>query len=54
MLLKKLIRDLVLLDISKLKNLDWFPKIGLEEGIAQTYDCYVKLIFNSCKKQTLQ
>ena len=26
-----------LLDISKLKNLGWHPKIGLEEGLASTY-----------------
>ncbi|MBI5602442.1 MAG: GDP-L-fucose synthase [Deltaproteobacteria bacterium] len=31
-----------LLDICKLKDLQWRPRIGLEEGIAQTYDWYVK------------
>ncbi len=33
-----------LLDVSKLKDMNWSPKIGLEEGIAQTYDWYVKEI----------
>jgi GDP-L-fucose synthase len=31
-----------LLDVSKLTNLGWFPKIGLEEGIRLTYEWYVK------------
>lgn len=38
MLLKKSIRDLVLFDISKLKNLDCVPKIAMEEEISQTAD----------------
>jgi GDP-L-fucose synthase len=29
-----------LLDVSKLKALGWKPRIGLREGIAQTYDWY--------------
>ena len=33
-----------LLDISKLKDVNWFPKIGLEEGISQTYDWYLREI----------
>jgi GDP-L-fucose synthase len=33
-----------LLDISKLKDMNWYPKIGLEEGIAQTYEWYLKRI----------
>lgn len=40
-----------LLDITKLKNLNWIPKIGLEEGIAQTYDWYVKEIAKVGKQQ---
>lgn len=31
-----------LLDVSKLKDMNWNPKIGLEEGIAQTYDWYLE------------
>ena len=31
-----------LLDVSKLTNLGWSPKIGLEEGIKLTYEWYVK------------
>ena len=30
-----------LLDVSKIKQLGWEPKIGLEEGIKQVYKCYV-------------
>ncbi|MBA4395144.1 MAG: GDP-fucose synthetase [Desulfobacca sp.] len=31
-----------LLDISKLKEMGWSPRIGLEEGISTTYDWYLK------------
>jgi GDP-L-fucose synthase len=31
-----------LLDVTKLKNLGWQPKIFLREGIAQTYDWFLK------------
>ena len=29
-----------LLDVTRIKNLGWSPKIGLEEGIGQTYEWY--------------
>ena len=31
-----------LLDITKLRNLGWQPTISLREGIAQTYDWFLK------------
>lgn len=31
-----------LLDVSRMRNLGWEPKIQLEEGIRKTYDWYVK------------
>jgi len=31
-----------LLDVSKLKGLGWSPKLALREGIARTYDWYLK------------
>jgi GDP-L-fucose synthase len=33
-----------LLDISKLREMGWSPRIGLEEGISTTYDWYIKRI----------
>ena len=33
-----------LLDVSKLQALGWRPRIGLREGIAQTYDWYRELL----------
>ena len=30
------------MDISKIKSLGWSPRIGLREGIAQTYDWYLE------------
>jgi GDP-L-fucose synthase len=31
-----------LLDITKLRRLGWQPAIPLRDGIAQTYDCFLK------------
>lgn len=30
------------LDVSKLNSLGWYPKIGLEEGLSQTFDWFVE------------
>lgn len=38
-----------LLDISKLKDLGWNPKIALEDGIRSTYLWYVKTLVNQIK-----
>ena len=32
------------LDISKLTNLGWKPKVGLKEGLKRTYEYYLNLI----------
>ena len=35
-----------LLDVSKLKDLGWFPKISLKDGIKQTYEwCLQNSVF---------
>jgi len=39
-----------LLDISKLKELGWSPKIGLEQGIASTYEWYLKELEDRAKE----
>lgn len=31
-----------LLDVSRIKSMGWEPKIGLKEGIAKTYQCFLK------------
>ncbi|MHB0976067.1 MAG: GDP-L-fucose synthase [Candidatus Aquicultorales bacterium] len=36
-----------LLDVSKLTALGWSPKIGLEEGVRQTYEAYVEALESS-------
>jgi len=33
-----------LLDVSKLKNLGWGPKISLKEGIGMTYEWYCSVL----------
>lgn len=38
-----------LLDISKMKSLDWKAKIGLETGVIQTYDWYCKACTMECR-----
>ena len=32
------------LDISRLQNLGWNPRISLQEGIQKTYECYGQVL----------
>ena len=38
------------LDVSRLNDLGWHAKIGIEEGIKQTYDWYINSIKANCSK----